>query len=114
VKGPLGSESREEGEGQEEYLDFLNSEYRSLAQDYGSLVTAEATSYRSLGAEPASAPYRSLGPMSDASPMSIVEVPAASAAECRRACWKRWILAYGTDQSQEEDGEESESGEELS
>jgi len=112
VKGPLGSESLTEGEGQEEWLDFLSSEYRSLGQDHGSLGTAEETSYRSLGAERTSAPYRSLGP--DASPMSIVEVPAASAAECRRACWKRLILAYGTEQSQEEDEEESESEEELS
>jgi len=114
VKGPLGSESLEEGEGQEEYMDFFSSEYHSLGQDYDSLGTAEVTSYRSLGAEPTSAPYRSLGPISDASPMSVVEVPAASAAECRRACWKRWILAYATDQPQEGDGEESESEEELS
>jgi len=101
-------------------MGFLSSPYRSLGQEqaewteYRSLGTEEVTSYRSLGAEPTSAPYRSLGPISDASPMSVVEVPAASAAECRRACWKRWILAYATDQPQEGDGEESESEEELS
>jgi len=118
AKGPLGAEGVEEV--QEALSEFLNSPYRSLGQEqvegteYRSLGTAEETNYRSLGTGQTAAPYRSLGPALDASPMSIVEGPAASAAdmaECRRACWKQLILAFGTDLARE-GGEESDSEEE--